>query len=379
LSRRVVATAALLIGVWAAACARPYPPPGGDRDTLPPRLVGTTPAPFAMIAAGDEPVVFRFDERLSERGFSEALVLVSPRDSAVRVDRGRSEVRIRIDGGWRPDRVYRIVLLPGVRDLFSNERSDQVELVFSTGATIDSTALAGLVLDRITGGAARSGVVEAVHVEQGARYVSIADSSGFYSLRYLPLGAYDIRAYDDQNRNRRRDLLEPVDSGHTVVLAGAADTIAHIFHVLIPDTTAPRIVRAQSVDSLHVRVSIDDHIDVQQLADGVPAIVHALPDSIAVAEGTEVMTSAELQQRQRSDTIAVPATPSLLPVQDVVVRLNRVLQPGTYTITIGPVTNLHGLRGSGTVRFEVAVREAPPAPDPPPPDTTVQRSARLRR
>jgi hypothetical protein len=377
LNARLIAIAALLSGAF-AACARPYPPPGGERDTLPPRLVSTSPSPLALMDPGATAVVFRFDERLSERGFSESLVLVSPLDGALRVDRRRSEVRVRIDGGWRAGRVYRVVLLPGLRDLFGNERGEQTELVFSTGAAIDSTALAGLVLDRITGAAARAGVVEAVHLEHGARYFSMADSSGFYSLRFLPLGSYDISAYDDQNRNRRRDLLEPVDSGHTVVFAGASDTIAHIFSVLIPDTSAPQVVRAQGVDSLHVRVSIDDYLDIAQLAGGIPAVIHALPDSVPVAEGLEVLSEAAFQQRQRPDTTAVPQAPPALPVRDLIVRLNRVLQPGTYTITIGPVTNLHGLSGSGTAQFEIVVREPPPSPDPPPPDTTAYHARRLR-
>jgi hypothetical protein len=48
--------------------------------------------------------------------------------------------------------------------------------------------------------------------------------------------------------------------------------------------------------------------------------------------------------------------------------------PGSYTITVSGVVNLHGLAGGGTVRFDVSAPEPPPetppqTPQPVPPDT----------
>src|ERR671923_2527575 len=110
--------ASLALVLVATACARPYPPPGGEQDTSPPGLASVTPEALAVLPQYQGPVVFRFNERLSERGFSESLVVVSPLDGALRVDRGRRELRVRIDGGWRPNRVYRVIVEPGLRDLF---------------------------------------------------------------------------------------------------------------------------------------------------------------------------------------------------------------------------------------------------------------------
>lgn len=387
------------LGCLAPACARPLAPPGGERDVAAPRLVTTVPDPLAVVEAGARPVVFRFDERLSERGFTESLVTVSPLDSTLRVDRSGAEVRVSIAGGWRPNRVYRVVLLPGVRDLFGNERRDPVELVFSTGTPVGSTALAGMVMDRITGQPARLGVVDAVQAGEGARYTAIADSSGFYSLRYLPLGEYDVHAYDDHNRNRRRDAMEPVDSGYSAVFAEPTDTVALLFDVLIPDTTAPRVVSARALDSLHVQVELDDHVDPAAALEGVRAAVSALPDSSGYAVGVRIMAQSTFRAEQlaaeaariAADTVAVtdttvvardtlaaplPVTPAGaedvdpdLPIRQLVVRLDRPLVPGSYMITLQGVTNLHGLTGSGSASFEMS-EPAPPAPAPAAPDTT---------
>jgi hypothetical protein len=248
-----------------------------------------------------------------------------------------------------------------------------------------------------------------VHTTQGARYTAIADSSGFYSLRYLPIGEYDVRAYDDQNGNRRRDFLEPVDSGHAASFTEPTDTVALIFNVLSADTTAPRIVSARSPDSLHVRIELDDYFDPVDALAAISAEVHLLPDSARYAGSTRVVSEPVFTAEQRAiadsaaaaaaaadtsgaiaDTTVVadptgrvprpvveapPAdTAALLPMREFVVRLDRALVPGSYTITVSGVVNLHGLAGGGTVRFDVSAPEPPPetppqTPQPVPPDT----------
>lgn len=371
-----------------------------------------------MVPASGEPAVFRFSESLSERGFSEMLVTVSPLDSTLRVERSGSEVRVGIEGGWRRDRVYRIVLLPGLRDRFGNERREQVELVFSTGTPIGNTALAGIVTDRITGEPVPQALVDAVQRSAGARYRAVADSSGFYSLRYLPVGEYDVHAFGDQNRNRRRDALEPVDSGHTAVLSEPNDTVALVFSVLSPDTSAPRIVSARAPDSLHVQVEMDDYFDPVAGLSAARAEIIALPDSTryaaAIAFIPEPVFRAEREAAQRraaeaaraaadsaraaadtsgviGDTIisrdttaaqadtagvrdvdvdAVDTAPPpdlTLPIRELVVTLDRPLAPGSYIINLAGVVNLHGLAGGGIAGLSVS----PPAPPPssPPPDS----------
>jgi hypothetical protein len=384
----LIATTALA----AAACARAYAPPGGERDTQPPRLMETVPGPLATVPAGfDEPVVFRFDERISERNFSEALVLVSPLDGALRVERGRREVRVRIDGGWRPERVYRVVLLPGVRDLFGNARQEPAEIVFSTGPPVPNTAVAGIVMDRVTGRAAQNAVINAVRRGDEVVYTAVTDTAGFFSLRHMPTGVYDMMAYADLNRNRRRDAPEPVDSGRVASLAAQNDTVTIVFQVLAPDTTPPRLTRAEQVDSLRVRLAFDDYMEGDVAMEGAAAEVYALPDTVSHGAALRVLP-APLFERERgaarsqpadtvpADTVPAPAPrrPAeqrpLLPTRELVVELTRPLEPGReYLIIITGVVNIHGLPGGGEAAF--ATRAAAPVREavPPPPDTMMVR------
>jgi hypothetical protein len=145
-----------------AACARPFAPPGGDPDRLPPGLVSTSPAPFAVLTELDEPVVFRFDERIRTRNFSPALVSVSPGvPEDVEFQVKGNEVRVGLRGGWRQGQIYNVVIRPGVEDMFNNRRARAAELVFTTGPQVPHSVLAGLIEDRLTGRPARE-AVEAV-------------------------------------------------------------------------------------------------------------------------------------------------------------------------------------------------------------------------
>src|SRR5688572_25987921 len=377
----------LALALLAGACARPYPPPGGEQDTTPPGLASVTPEALAVLPEYSGPVVFRFNERLSERGFSESLVVVSPLDGALRVERTRTEIRVSIDGGWRPNRVYRVIVEPGLRDLFGNARKEAVELVFSTGPPVPSTAIAGIVEDRLSGRGADAAVVTAVRRADTVSYMALADSGGFFALRHLPMGVYDMRAYSDQNRNRRRDFAEPVDSGSSLSLGSPADTVTHVFTLMPTDTTAPRVTTADVADSLHVRVTFDDYLEPSDSTVPIQGRVVTLPDSAeyALVVGGLHPTVYERQRPVVVDTSAAAdslrarlparlpprrADDRVLPSRDVIVRLDRPLRPGRYVITLTNAVNINRLVGGGADDFEMR------APAPVRRDTTSLRPLR---
>ena len=121
--------------VLVVGCAQQGAPTGGPDDRRPPVVVATTPDTFAVVPDFSGPIRFEFDERISERvdgGTLDDAVVVSPRPAGLRVRHERRSLVIDVDGGFEPDRVYRVTLQPVIRDLFSNQMRDQFELVFST-------------------------------------------------------------------------------------------------------------------------------------------------------------------------------------------------------------------------------------------------------
>lgn len=398
--------ACLLIGAACLAnCARPYAPPGGDPDRLPPALVTTTPAPFEVLRQLDQPVVFRFDERLRTRTFTRALVSVSPGSpETIEFDVKGNEVRIRQRGGWTAGQIYNIVLRPGVEDMFNNRRTRPAELIFSTGPQVPPSALGGLIEDRLTGRPAKDAAVEAMRRSDSTVYRAWADTSAFFVLRHIPYGTYDLLAFGDANRNGRRDGSESRQA-LTATVGPGQDTV-QVFFVLLPnDTTPPRALRAEPIDSLQARITFDDSIDPDSGLVAATAAVFALPDSTPwpgtfTLQLEAAATAAARARRAAADSAAAdsaararaaadttrraaprprPATPPAtvapgaptrpVPEKVVVLGSDTPMRPGTYVILVSGVRNVNGLAGGGSARLTVRPAAARPGA---PPDTTPQ-------
>ena len=241
-----------------AACATADPPPGGEQDGTPPLVTEVTPQPGSTLQDLRQPAVFHFDERISERDVA-ASVLVSPRTGDFRVEKGRQDVRVRQVGGWSPGVVYRVTLLPGIADMFGNARSQPVELVFSTGPEIPPTVLGGVVTDRMTGQVVAGAAVAAVPVGDTVAYVAIADGEGFFAIRFLPPGRYDLRGLRDADGDWAIGAYEP--RAERAVDVAAGDTLVEPLALLAPDTTVATLVRVEYVDSVTLRLDFDDALD----------------------------------------------------------------------------------------------------------------------
>jgi len=264
--------AALFAGaVLFGACARPGAPSGGPRDLIPPMIVSTWPDTFEFIEATRDPVKIFFSERISEkptRGAMDNAVLVSPVTGEHRVKHTRSGLEIEVIGGFQPDLVYRVRVLPTVKDLFNNTLDGPFELVFSTGAAYETNVIAGMVKDRITAETIEGVRVEAREegMEDPPVYVATTDSAGVFALRYLPAGSYDISLFQDVNRNGEPGFAELQGSaqGSLGLHPPKVDTILlREVSLLRSDTTPTELMRAEAMDSLLVRLAFDDFLDAE--------------------------------------------------------------------------------------------------------------------
>lgn len=294
-------------GALFGACARPMAPTGGPVDFIPPMVVSTWPDTFQVIEPTRDPVKILFSERISERpseGRIEAAVIVSPVTGEHRVKHTRSGLEIEVAGGFKPDLVYRIRVLPTIKDLFNNNMAGPFELVFSTGAPFETNVVAGVVKDRITGEPVGGVRVQATDeaVEDPPVYVATTDTAGVFALRYLPRGGYRLTLFQDVNRNAEADFRELQGSAPDQFLGtgeAAADTvILREIDLLRPDTVPARLIRVEAVDSLLVRLEFDDFMDAESSLDPVGV-------RITLEDGPEVAIQRRLWPRQLDSIRAV--------------------------------------------------------------------------
>jgi hypothetical protein len=264
-------------------------------------IAETWPDTFETIEATRDPVKITFNERISERtaegGNLDNAVIVSPFTGEHRVKKTRSGLEIDVIGGFQPGLVYRVRVLPIIQDLFNNAMEGPFELVFSTGAPYEQNVVAGIVSDRISGE-----VVSGVRVEARARgvedppvHVATSDTAGVFALRYLPAAAYDLAFFQDVNRNAEPDYreLQELDMGGELGTdPSRADTlIIPEVQLLRPDTVPARLIRAEALDSLFVRLAFDKFMDAEGALDGVQV-------EIAPEEGPSMAVDRLLWSRQ---------------------------------------------------------------------------------
>ena len=270
------------------ACARIEPPPGGPPDREPPRLIAMRPDSFARLTPFKGVAEFQFDEVVSEGGAPnrgegtgglERLVILSPSKRVPDVRWRRTRITVRPQEGWRPNRVYRVELLPGVTDLRNNRTEEGAVLTFSTGAARPQTTLEGQVVDWSTGRPAPGALVIASLLPDSLPYRGVADSSGRFSLGPLPLGEYIVSGVLDQNTDHQQD---PREAYATARVARGKSAVGELW-TFVHDTSAPRIQTVTVEDSVKATVAFSQKLDPRQRLSPKDVVLRLLPDSTPVA------------------------------------------------------------------------------------------------
>lgn len=374
-----------------AACARQGAPRGGPEDLRAPVVIATDPLPLSTLegeAADRGTVVFRFDERISEnpsQGTLDEAVLISPATGNVRVEQGRDGLEVRLGGGFRPGFVYRVTLLPVIADLFGNTMPEPFELVFSTGAPFTEDAVAGVVVDRITGLPVQQASLQllpAAPTPDTVVHVARSGAEGLFFFRFLPRGQYRLVAFEDRDRDGVVDAMETQGTRNVFVQEG--DTLIVELPVLAPDTTAAELVRVEVEDSATLRLVFTDFLDPAEAGSAVigleapegraapsvesvlhPDVWQARQDSLAEA-GDTAAARRDRGAPRPGQQLAVPGQERgglpaglPLPANELIVRLDGPLVPGVpYQLTAARIVNINR-NPVGRGRSAV-VREVPP-------------------
>ncbi len=353
----VWATALAVTGLVLGACAHIEAPTGGAEDILPPGIIATRPESDVVVPDFDGAVVFVFDERISERGVEEA-VSVSPRTSPVEVRQGRDEIRVSLRRGWEPGQIYQVTIQPSIFDLFGNRLPEVERLVFSTGPAIPDTRATGTVVDRVTGRLENGIRVEAIRTADSLVYAVPTDTAGAFALDRIPPGDYQIRAFQDVNRNRSLEIFELRDSVFVSLLEG--DPIELAFRIVAPDSTAPRAASG-IFRQTRIEIEFDDYLDPDQTLDAAAiAVVGPGGDAVDVERVTIGSDARIFPATEPGDTLPDRPYPAS---RTLVVQLGDsvALEPDSdYVVTLEGIRNVYGLIAD----IELTVTTPPGIPDP---------------
>lgn len=225
----------MAVGFMLTACATQEAPKGGPEDKLPPRVAGVYPAPNTTNHPNELYVKLEFDEWINGAIPRSAVSISPPIEKKLRFEVTGKTLELTSRAELDTGTTYTVTFAGGIKDLRGNALAKPFQVVFSTGAVIDSLTVAGRVL--VTESMAKKKEYPSVGLflmgedRKGRRYlekyldtttnvldtlpmllkepplyVTRADSAGNFLLTGLKPGRYRVVAFADGNGNQKIEL-----------------------------------------------------------------------------------------------------------------------------------------------------------------------------
>lgn len=207
-------TAGLAIALAAAlySCASIGNPNGGPYDETPPKFVSSIPAPNQTNFKGNR-VEILFDELIQLERPSENVIVTPPQMQLPVIRTAARRVIVELKDTLKENSTYTIDFTNSIAD--NNEKNvfQNFSFAFSTGATIDSLAVSGILLNAenlepmpgITVGI-HSNPEDSAFIKEPFLRTSRTNDRGRFTIRNIAEGAsYRIYALNDANRDYRYD------------------------------------------------------------------------------------------------------------------------------------------------------------------------------
>lgn len=237
--RHLLALLSVAGGILAQACASMGRPDGGPRDIEPPVFVSARPAPGATGVDATRFTLY-FDENIQlDDAFNK--VIVSPaQQTPPSVSANGRRLSVELRDTLVPDATYTIDFGDAIKDLNEGNVLDGFAIDFSTGSSIDTLRISGMVLAAENLEPAQGMLVGVYSVDsvlsdtvvRTTRLERVARTNqlGQFTVRGLREGRYRVYAINDINRDYHWDRSEDVayldvDVSPTVEAIEVTDTL----------------------------------------------------------------------------------------------------------------------------------------------------------
>ena len=128
------------------SCATQVAPGGGPEDKLPPRVAAVYPAPNTTNHPNELYVKLEFDEWINASIPRSAVSISPPIDKKMKFEVSGKTLELTSRAELDTGTTYTVTFAGGIKDLHGNMLATPFQIVFSTGAKIDSLKLVGRVL-----------------------------------------------------------------------------------------------------------------------------------------------------------------------------------------------------------------------------------------
>ncbi|MCM1482976.1 MAG: Ig-like domain-containing protein [Muribaculaceae bacterium] len=211
---RIVAGA--VVGLCLAACASMGRPDGGARDVEPPVFVRSNPA-MGELNVKRNRISIEFNENVQVKDAMSKIVVSPAQITPPQVMAVGRRVNFTLRDSLLPNTTYTIDCSDAISDLNEGNEVDGFSFAFSTGPTIDTLQISGMVFEAANLEPAQ-GIVVGVYSNLSDTAITTlpleritkTNQLGQFTIRNLKEGTYRIFALNDINRDYKWDRSEDV-------------------------------------------------------------------------------------------------------------------------------------------------------------------------
>lgn len=222
----------LFLSLLLFSCARVGSPVGGDKDTLPPQVVGSNIDTSRVNVPRDiRELRIDFDEYITLKDINRQLIISPPLRKMTKIipsGLANKYLLIKWDDTLQANTTYNFNFGHAIQDNNEGNPLRYYNFAFSTGEKIDDLYITGelkdLMAEETSVSTEKDLVVglytakDSMEYRQKPYYITKADPDGYFELNYLSPGTYRILAFEDGNSNSVYDagkenvafLKEPV-------------------------------------------------------------------------------------------------------------------------------------------------------------------------
>ena len=262
--------------LWLTGCANITPPTGGEKDTVPPKLVKSVPAPKTTNYPGKH-ISLEFDERIDAKTLQIELLITPLTTVPYKADVHKNLLTLTFERDLEPNTTYTFNFRGSVTDITEQNKALQTTLTFSTGPYLDSGIVAGNVKQWVTQQLEQdisvllhrlsdTGTVRTAPPYYAAR----TDAAGSYRFENIAGGRYRLYALADQNNNFLYDQ-DKERIGYLIDTVAVADTIVRADLKTVQFDSCPPILLNRKEEPDKLRLSYNEGLSAFQIR-SMPAL-----------------------------------------------------------------------------------------------------------
>lgn len=227
------------------SCAQIVNPSGGNKDDKSPEVIDLKPSNKST-SFNKQKITVRFSEFIQLNSPDDQIVISPPFNTKPEfVNKGKS-LEILIKDSLKPNTTYTLNFGNSIGDNQENNLVAGFSYVFSTGESIDSNFITGVLQQGFNNKAEKDftiglyeakGFTDSTVTTKKPVYLTKTDISGGFSIYNLPKDSFKLIAFMDENKNLKVDKNEVF--AYSSYSINTADSLRHNLKSFKPDTYKP--------------------------------------------------------------------------------------------------------------------------------------------